>query len=233
MNEKSRILIVEDEPSLRDGLNDLLTMHSHQVDTAADGNRGLELALQGYYDLVLLDIMLPGVDGYEICRQLRSRNQQTGVIIVSARNTQEEKELSFELGADDFVAKPFSPRELVLRVQAILKRLKGDSLKREEITLAADLILHPSRLELRNKAESIVLSRKELDLLLYLFNHHHRAVSRGELLSAVWGYKRGGAVETRTVDIHIAKLRKKIEVDSQSPTLIVTVRSGGYQWCMA
>ena len=229
MSVKPRILIVEDEPAIRSGLIDVFTYHGFQVDSAVDGLDGWHKAQRGPHDLILLDVMLPGLDGFEICRRIRAQDREQAVILLTARGTDEDIIHGLSLGADDYVAKPFSIAELVLRVNAVLRRarvLPGETLS---LRFGDSLSVDPGTLQGQRGAETIVFTRREMDVLQYLHAHGERAVSREELLHKVWGYANALALETRTVDIHIAKLRRKIESDPAAPRILLTVRGAGYR----
>ena len=229
MSVKPRILIVEDEPAIRSGLIDVFTYHGFQVDSAVEGLDGWHKAQRGPHDLILLDVMLPGLDGFEICRRIREHDREQAVILLTARGTDEDIIRGLSLGADDYVAKPFSIAELVLRVNAVLRRarvLPGEGLT---LCLSDDLTVDPGTLQGQRGAETIAFTRREMDVLQYLHAHSERAVAREELLHKVWGYANALALETRTVDIHIAKLRRKIERDPAAPQILLTVRGAGYR----
>jgi two-component system response regulator RegX3 len=225
---KPRLLIIEDEEPIRVGLEDLFVFHGYQVESAADGPGGLAKALSGRFDLILLDIMLPGLDGFAICDRVRAVDRAQPIIMLTARTADEDIIAGLRMGADDYVAKPFSVTELVLRVQAVLRRSGGtpagvDALRLGELTL--DLANLSGQ---RGDAE-IPFTQREAEILNYLANHAGRPVSRDELLNKVWGYARDCGIETRTVDIHIAKLRRKIEPDPADPQWLQTVRGLGYR----
>jgi len=228
MNRRIHILVVEDEAAIRTGLIDVLVFHGYEVDSAATGPEGLKKALTGRFDLVLLDIMLPGMDGYEICNRIRARDRDQPIVMLTAKTSDEEIIEGLRLGADDYVAKPFSIQQLVLRLEAVLRRSRvGQELAR---TLVLDDVeIDTENLSGRNGAGTLAFTRREVEVLCYLAENSHRPVSREELLSKVWGYARGTGIETRTVDIHIAKLRRKIETDHQQPQRLVTVRGAGYR----
>lgn len=225
MAHKARLLVVEDEAAIRNGLVDVFVYHGYDVDTAADGDDGLRRALSGRYDLILLDVMLPGIDGFEICDRIRQRDRQQPVIMLTAKSGDEDIVQGLTLGADDYVAKPFSVTQLVLRVQAVLRRAGIDDEMMREIRLANGLVIDTQNLCTGDTA----FTRREMDLLLYLAQQAGRPVPREELLARVWGYANHLEIETRTVDIHIAKLRRKIESDPADPRAIVTVRGAGYR----
>ena len=225
MPQKPRLLIVEDEEAIRSGLVDVFIYHGYEVDSAERGDEGLRKSLTGRYDLILLDVMLPEINGFDICNQIRLQDRLQPVIMLTAKSSDEDIIQGLTLGADDYVAKPFSITQLVLRVQAVLRRSGiGESAERE-IRLANGLVVDSQNLS----AGDIVFTRREMDVLQYLNQQSDRPVSREELLARVWGYANHLEIETRTVDIHIAKLRRKIEKNSSTPEVIITVRGAGYR----
>jgi len=228
MKQKPTLLIVEDEEPIRVGLTDLFVFHGFDVESAATGPEGLDRALTGTFDMILLDVMLPGLDGFEICHRIRSADPEQPVIMLTARGTDDAIVQGLRLGADDYVTKPFSVTELVLRVQAVLRRSRGAAREAERLQLGA-LTIDTANLEGRRGSETIAFTRREVEILRYLAANPGRAVSRDELLNKVWGYARDCGVETRTVDIHIAKLRRKVESDPTEPSHLVTVRGVGYR----
>ncbi len=228
-NRKLRILVVEDEAAIRTGLVDVLVFHGYEVDWAEDGSSGLGKALNGGFDLILLDVMLPGVDGFQICNQVRAADRDQPIIMLTARSSDEDIIQGLSLGADDYVAKPFSVAQLVLRVQAVLRRARGRLVPDQHIRLGDALELDVANLCGRRGAEVVAFTRREMDILQYLYANAERPVSRDELLHKVWGYARDADLETRTVDIHIAKLRRKIEADPGAPRYLTTVRGAGYR----
>lgn len=233
MTPKPRILIVEDEPAIRAGLIDVFTYHGFHIESALDGDDGWHKAQRGPHDLILLDVMLPGLDGFEILRRVRERDREQAVILLTARSTDEDIIHGLSLGADDYVAKPFSIAELVLRVNAVLRRarlLPGDN---QVLALGDGLAVDPGTLLGQREGHNITFTRREMDVLQYLYAHTARAVSREELLQKVWGYANALELETRTVDIHIAKLRRKIEHDAATPRILLTVRGAGYRLLLA
>jgi len=225
MAQKARLLIVEDEAAIRSGLVDVFVYHGYEVETAANGDDGLRLALGGKYDLILLDVMLPGIDGFEICNRIRQQDRHQPIIMLTAKSSDEDIVQGLTLGADDYVAKPFSVTQLVLRVQAVLRRSGLDEAAAREIRLNNGLVIDTENL----CAGETSFTRREMDVLQYLARQSGRPVAREELLARVWGYANHLEIETRTVDIHIAKLRRKIEADSANPQTIVTVRGAGYR----
>ncbi|MBK1718510.1 response regulator transcription factor [Thiocystis violacea] len=228
MPQKSRLLIIEDEEPIRVGLEDLFVFHGFAVESAADGPSGLAKALSGRFDLILLDIMLPGLDGFAICDRIRAFDRVQPIIMLTARTADADIIQGLRLGADDYIAKPFSVTELVLRVQAVLRRAVQADPDGVRLQLG-DLELDTRNLRGRRGAEEIPFTQREVAILKYLAAHAERPVSRDELLNKVWGYARDCGLETRTVDIHIAKLRRKIESDPADPRLLVTVRGLGYR----
>ncbi|MGB5473210.1 MAG: response regulator transcription factor [Gammaproteobacteria bacterium] len=229
MQRKLRLLIVEDEEAIRTGLMDVLVYHGYEVECAADGPAGLDMALGGRFDLVLLDVMLPGMDGFEICNRIRAEDRNQPVIMLTAKSTDEDIIQGLSLGADDYVAKPFSVAQLVLRVQAVLRRSRIGAERDATLRLGQDVVVDCRNLQgLRGEA-ALSFTRREVELLQYLRMNSDRPVSRDELLAKVWGYARNLDIETRTVDIHIAKLRRKIETDPAQPRYLVTVRGAGYR----
>lgn len=229
---KPRLLIIEDEEPIRVGLSDLFVFHGFEVSGCAEGHEGLAQALSGTFDLILLDLMLPGLDGLTICERIRAVDRRQAIVMLTARGSDEEIVQGLRLGADDYISKPFSVTELVLRVQAVLRR--STPLEAELDTLVlGELVLDTANLAGRRGEEEIPFTRREVDVLRYLAANRERAVSREELLTKVWGYARDCGVETRTVDIHIAKLRRKIEPDPAHPQLLSTVRGAGYRLHLA
>lgn len=229
MTDKAKILVVEDEEAILTGLLDVLVYHGFAVDSAVDGITGLEKALTGKYDLVLLDVMLPGMDGFEICNRIRKSDREQAIIMLTAKTTDEDIIQGLQLGADDYVAKPFSVAQLVLRIQAVLRRTRQDIDAESVICLNDQFKIDCHNLTAVKDKTTIHFTRREMDILQYLHSHHERPVSREELLNKLWGYAKNMEIETRTVDIHIAKLRRKIEKDPTRPGLIITVRGAGYR----
>jgi len=223
------ILIVEDEEAIRSGLIDVFVFHGYETDSAATGPEGLEKALTGKFDLILLDIMLPGMDGYEICNQIRAQDRDQPIIMLTARTSDEEIIEGLKLGADDYVAKPFSIQQLVLRVEAVLRRSQVGIDQAKTISLANDVQIDTENLTGHNGADELTFTKREIEVLAYLAANSTRPISRDELLTKVWGYARNLEIETRTIDIHIAKIRRKIEADPKEPASLVTVRGAGYR----
>lgn len=226
---KPRILVVEDEAAIREGLVDVLVYHGYRVDAVADGREGLKKALSGQYDLLLLDVMLPGRDGFAICDEVRKVDREQPIILLTAKTGDEDIVNGLSLGADDYIGKPFSIAELVLRVRAVLRRSRAGVALAAEIRLAGDVAIDTRNLAGSRAGEPLQFTRREMEILQYLQQNSDRPVSREELLTRVWGYDRTADIETRTVDIHIAKLRRKIEPDAKEPRNLITVRGAGYR----
>jgi two-component system response regulator RegX3 len=229
MPRKIRILIVEDELAIRTGLMDVFVFHGYDVDYAADGQQGLDKALNGAFDLILLDIMLPVLNGLEICDRIRAVDRDLPIIMLTAKSADEDIIQGLSLGADDYVAKPFSVAQLVLRVQAVLRRSRISIEVQNHIRLGDGIEVDCRNLCARRGERTLSFTRREMEILQYLNAHSQRPVSRDELLTEVWGYAKNLDLETRTVDIHIAKLRRKIEPDPAQPRHLVTVRGAGYR----
>jgi two-component system alkaline phosphatase synthesis response regulator PhoP len=221
-----RILIVDDEPAMVRGLEDNLRFEGYQTLSATDGRRGLALALSEAPDLVLLDIMMPGMSGWDVCREIRKRGLDVPVIMLTARGEEEERVRGLELGADDYVPKPFSLRELLARIRAVLRR-PGPRRKFEEFAFGDVRIQLRARLVFK-AGQEIRLTRKEFELLRYMVEHRGEVLTRDRLLDEVWGYDQYPT--TRTVDTHILRLRQKFEADPERPTRIVTVHGQGYRF---
>jgi len=222
-----RILVVDDEPHIVELVRYNLTHEGFTVDVAYDGHDAIEKARANLPDLVILDLMLPYVDGLEVCRHLRGRGP-VPILMLTAKDTEHDRVLGLESGADDYVTKPFSPRELVARVRAILRRTGREEGRTAEAPLASGrLVLNNATHEVRLGDRPIDLTSKEFDLLRLLMSHPNQVFTRDFLLEHIWGYEYFGS--TRTVDMHISRLREKIEDDPVVPTFIVTIRGVGYK----
>jgi len=221
------ILIVEDEKALREGLVDLLEGDGHQVQEAADGEVGLELGADPRVELVLLDLMLPKMDGLEVCRRLRKSRPGLPILILTARGAEEEKVQGLQMGADDYVAKPFGSRELLARIEALGRRAHAPPEPPQTIENDGCTI-DVGRLVAERDGNKMTLTAREANILRWLHEHRTRAVSRAELLIEVWGTS--ADQQTRTVDMTIANLRQKIETDPTDPKIVVTVKGVGYAW---
>lgn len=222
----SRILLVEDNPDLAFGVRNNLEIEGHHVEVAADGRTGLERALAERFDLVILDIMLPGLDGFRVLRTMRERDHRTPVLILTARGQEEDKVRGLRLGADDYVTKPFGVLELLARVEALLRRTQPARTGEAAVSFGR-VIVDPASRTVRVNGEEIALAPKEFDLLWALVEANGAALSRSRLMERVWGY--GADVLSRTVDTHIAELRRKLEPASEAPVHILTVRKVGYR----
>ncbi len=229
MNRKVRLLVIEDEAPIRTGLVDVFVFHGYEVESAADGREGLRKALTGRFDLILLDLMLPGIDGFEVCNRVRAQDPEQAIIMLTAKTSDEDIIQGLTLGADDYVAKPFSVAQLVLRVQAVLRRARVAAEEQDHIRLGDEVEVDVRNLAGRRGGAALSFTRREMETLQYLCANSERPVSREELLNKVWGYARNLDIETRTVDIHIAKLRRKIEPDPSEPRYLITVRGAGYR----
>jgi two-component system alkaline phosphatase synthesis response regulator PhoP len=223
-----RILIVDDEPEMVRGLEDNLRFEGYQTLAAGDGKRGLALALSEAPDLILLDVMMPGMSGWDLCRELRRRGLDTPVIMLTARGEEGDRVLGLELGADDYVSKPFSLRELMARIRAVLRR-PGPRQKFEEFAFG-DVRVHLRARQVFKGGREVRLTRKEFDLLRYLVEHPGEVITRDRLLDEVWGYDRFPT--TRTVDTHILRLRQKFEDDPERPAHILTAHGQGYRFVL-
>ena len=225
---KTRILVIEDEPGLRMGLVDGLVSEGFEVEESADGKAGLEAAMAEPFDALVLDLMLPKLDGFEVLRRLREHRNGVPVLIMSARGEESDRILGFEYGADDYVVKPTPLREVVLRLKAILRRTTsgGEGLP-EKVAFDGIEVDFPSYSMLKGE-ERHGLNRKELELLRYFLKHKGQNLERSKLLEDVWGLK--GVRHTRTIDTHVFRLRKKIEDDPENPKNIHTVRGIGYRF---
>jgi len=225
-----KILIVEDEASIRMALEDDLTFEGFQVASAADGEQGLQMAKEKHYDLIILDLMLPRLNGTDVCKQLRHEKIITPIIMLTAKSQEIDKILGLELGADDYVTKPFSPRELLARIKAILRRVHY--IEPEQETVRFDGIeLDFKQMEAKKRGNKIALTALEFSLLHFFISHKNEVVSRDQILDAVWG--EDVFVSSRTVDTHVANLRHKIEDDQAHPKFIVGVRGAGYKFVIS
>ena len=227
MSIKPKIFIVEDEPAILMGLTDLFVFHGYQVESESDGKKGLSRALDGQYACIILDVMLPSMNGFEICNALRQNSRTQPIMMLTAKNSEDDIINGLTLGADDYVGKPFSTSELVLRVNALVRR-SGWTGKNQTLSLSSDVSICMQTLTGSSYQQQIKYTRREVEVIAYL-QHQNKPVSREELLKQVWGYKNTSDIDTRTVDIHIAKIRKKIETEPKSPKHLVTHRGEGYQ----
>jgi len=220
-----RILVVEDEPSLAMGLQDDLRLEGYEVEVVADGENACKRAVAKPFDLIILDVMLPRKDGFEVCRELRREGLRTPIILLTAKVQESDKVLGLELGADDYVTKPFSPRELRARVKALLRRAQGEA---PEAYKFGNVEVDFGRCELRRAGKPEELTPLEFKLLAAFIRHRGRVLSRDQLLDEVWG--RGTFLTDRVVDTHITNLRKKIEPRASEPQYLISVRGMGYRF---
>ena len=223
---KMKILIVEDDPAILNGLLDVLVFHGYLPEGVEDGGKGLKKALEEKYDLIVLDLMLPTLDGISICKKIRQEKPSQPIIIMTAKGSEDDIVTGFKAGADDYISKPFSLRELMVRIEAVLRR-SGKSTGDEEIDTLG-IHFDGKNLTASKDAASVELTRREMDIVSYLHRNKDRIVSKKELLKDVWGYSDTG-IETRTVDIHILKLRKKIVSLIGDIPAIQTIRGEGYR----
>lgn len=224
----ARILVVEDNPDLAYGLRNNLELEGHHVDVAGDGHHGLRLAQQDRADLVILDLMLPGLDGFHVLRGLRDAGLATPVLVLTARGEEADVVRGLRLGADDYVTKPFGILELLARVEALLRRAAPAADAAARFVSFGDVDIDVAARTVRRAGGSVSLTPKEFDLLMALLARDGAVVTRIDLIREVWGYP--GSVITRTVDTHIAELRRKLEADPASPRFIVTVPRVGYRF---
>jgi two-component system, OmpR family, alkaline phosphatase synthesis response regulator PhoP len=227
-----KVLVVDDEQSIVTLLQYNLQQAGFEVITANDGEEGMNKAVNERPDLMILDLMLPKLDGIEVCKQLRQQKVMTPILMLTAKDDEFDKVLGLELGADDYMTKPFSPREVVARVKAILRRtqFQNEQEKKEEHIekmVIGNLEILPEHYEAYFNRERLELTPKEFELLLYLAKHKGRVLTRDQLLSAVWNYDFAG--DTRIVDVHISHLREKIEKNTKKPLYIKTIRGLGYK----
>jgi len=226
-NTKPSILVVEDDKAILEGLMDVLVFNGYEPTGEENGLKGMEKSLEGNFDLLILDVMLPGMDGFSICREVRRKKPNQPVIMLTAKGAEEDIVTGFKSGADDYISKPFSIRELMVRIEAVLRRsgrapederieYRGISFCRKTLTAGCGSL-------------STEITRREMDIVSYLYNHRDRIVSKKELLKEVWQYS-DTSIETRTVDIHILKLRKKIvSFFEHTGSFITTIRGEGYR----
>ncbi|PKH11416.1 response regulator transcription factor [Planomicrobium sp. MB-3u-38] len=229
---QKKILIIEDEQSIATLLSYNLKQAGYETIVANDGKEGFELALKEAPSLIVLDLMLPSMDGVEICKELRLQKVSTPIIMLTAKDDEFDKVLGLELGADDYMTKPFSPREVVARIKAVLRRSEGIKVQREDSSSSemklGELKVYTDRYEAFLNDEQLEFTPKEFELLVYLMENKNRVLTRDQLLSAVWKYDFAG--DTRIVDVHISHLREKIEENSRKPVFIKTIRGLGYKF---
>lgn len=224
---KQKILIVDDEQSIVTLLKFNIEKSGFQTDVAYDGLEAINKSENNYYDLIILDLMLPKMDGLEVCKYLRRQQIDTPILMLTARDDEKDKILGLELGADDYLTKPFSPKEVIARIRAILRRVHQVVDQSQSTLRIGQLIIYPDQYEAEINGERLAFTRKEFELLLYLVNHKGNVLSRDQLLKEVWNYDFVG--DTRIVDVHVSRLRDKIEADSRKPKYIKTIRGLGYK----
>ena len=222
-----KILIVEDEPMLRDGLMDLLKHAGHMVDVVGDGATAAKIGTETGYDLILLDLMLPKLDGIEVCHRVRKARPGVPILMLTAKGSEEDKVRGLKVGADDYVTKPFGAKELLARIEALGRRAKAAP-SEPEILEADGCRFDLGRCQAQRGKNDIELTAREVGILRWLHRHRARGVSRAELLEHVWGVRPD--LETRTVDMTIAHLRQKIERDPTNPRIVLSVKGVGYAW---
>ena len=223
-----KLLLVEDEAGLRLTLSDRLASEGYAVETASDGQSGFERAARGGYDLVVLDVMLPRMNGFDVCRELRRRGVETPILMLTARGQVVDKVVGLKLGADDYLTKPFETIELMARLEALLRRAPSGATPGGEAYRFGDIIVDFRRMEVTRGGRAVDLSARELKLLRHFIEHRGATLSRDELLTEVWGYDEMPL--TRTVDVHVAGLRQKIEANPKVPEYILTIHGLGYKF---
>jgi len=223
----AKILLIEDEPEMQKGLRDNLKFEGYDVDVAGDGEKGLKKILEGKHDLVLLDVMLPEMSGFDVCKAAREEGVRTPIIMLTAKGEEIDKVLGLELGADDYITKPFSLRELLARVKAVLRRKEGSGSLSENKLVIGLLHLDFGTYVASRRGKPIDLTPREFEILKYLWKNKNQVVSRDDLLTKVWGYDE--SISSRTVDNFILKLRQKVEPSPSKPRHIVTMHGTGYK----
>lgn len=228
-----KVLVVDDEQSILTLLTFNLEKEGYAVDTAMDGQDGFDMAVSNEYDFIILDLMLPKKDGMDVCRELRQEKVETPILMLTAKDDELDTIIGLELGADDYMTKPFSPREVLARMKAIFRRGKGENDaadkedEAEEVIEIGEIEIFPEKYEVFIDGAPIELTPKEFELLLYMAKRKNRILSREQLLNAIWNYDYTGG--TRIVDVHISHLREKIEKDTKKPLYIRTARGFGYK----
>jgi DNA-binding response OmpR family regulator len=223
-----KILIIEDEELIRMALEDDFRLENYEVTVASDGIEGLAKAADPDTDLIILDIMLPGMNGFDICKKLRSQGIRTPVIMLTAKGQEIDRVVGLEIGADDYVTKPFSPRELQSRVKAVLRRMENEPDKAENLFRSGGLEVDFRQYECRMNGKTVSFTAHEFKLLKYLIQKRGLVITRDELLDKVWG--KDVFVTPHTIDTHVANIRKKIEVDLSCPRFITSIRGIGYKF---
>ena len=222
----ARILVVEDEPAMQHGLRDNLEIDGYEVSIVGDGQEGLRALVDRTWDLVILDVMLPKKSGYDVLREARAKGIRTPVIMLTAKGEEVDKVLGLELGADDYITKPFSLREFLARVKAVLRRSEGTPGAQDKVVFGLTEVDFAAYTAVRD-GEPVPMTPKEIEILKFLYEHRNSTVTRDQLLTEVWGYDE--SVSTRTVDNFILRLRQKIETDPAHPRVILTIHGAGYK----
>lgn len=222
-----KVLVVDDEKSIVTLLTFNIEKAGYETDTAYDGVEAIDKAVKNTYDLIVLDVMLPKMGGMEVCSFLREKQIDTPILMVTAKDAEGDKIRGLELGADDYLTKPFSPKEVVARIKAILRRTNRSTFDAKSRIEVSNLVIYPEKYEATIKGETLQFTRKEFELLLYLAEHKGKVLSRDQLLKEVWDYDFVG--DTRIVDVHVSRLREKIETDTKKPIYIKTIRGLGYK----
>ena len=220
-----RVLIVEDEPNMRMGLKDNLEFEGYEVETAENGEDGLNAILNNNFDLVILDVMMPKMSGFDVCKNARTKGIKTPIILLTAKGEEIDKIVGLELGADDYITKPFSLRELIARIKAILRRTERSEITSDIVNIGR-LEIHFASYNAFEDGNQVQMSHKEFELLKFLWDHRNQNVSRDILLKEVWQQE---ATTTRTIDNFIVRLRQKLETDPDNPHIILTVHGIGYK----
>lgn len=230
--KKTRILVAEDDANIREGLVDTLTSEGYDVTAAHDGNAALAAFESDRFSLVLLDVMMPGKSGYDLCRIIRSKDETLPVIMLTAKGEEIDKVVGLKLGADDYITKPFGIHELLARIEAVLRRSKRalgkETIQAPESFVFGGRTVKTKSYKLIKEGETLDLSEREMNLLLFFHDHPDEVLNRETLLNAIWGIDYFG--NTRTLDQHVAQLRKKIEDDPANPSIITTVHGIGYRY---
>jgi DNA-binding response OmpR family regulator len=225
-DDAKHVLVIEDEPQMRSMLTDNLEFEGYRVTAVASGEEALQAVATRHFSLLLVDVMLPGISGFEVCQQLRARGKHVPIVVLTARTGEQDRVRGLDLGADDYVSKPFSVSELLARVRALVRRDDWHSPVSDEFSIG-DVVVKPRQRLVLRKGRRVPLSAREFELLRYLFAHRNEVVSREQLLRDVWGYSHLSV--TRTVDNYVAKLRTHIEPRPHEPRYIITVHGSGYQ----
>jgi DNA-binding response OmpR family regulator len=223
----ARILLVEDEPQMQRGLKDNLEFEGHEVTIAGDGNKGLQTLLRETFDIIVLDVMLPQMSGFDIVRKAREKGVRTPILMLTAKGEEIDKVLGLELGADDYVTKPFGLHELIARINALLRRAIPSGAAADNVMKLGDVTVNFAAYTGSKNGRPFTMTPKEFEILKYLWQHQNETVSRDDLLTKIWGYDE--SVSTRTVDNFVLKLRQKIETDPAHPRTIITIHGTGYK----